>query len=131
MKSILRKLLVDSLKLFYRRDAKQLFGCGKAIDERAMVGCIYRYMWHLLSRHCETCLPIFDIDVEYDRMNSINGEEIKKHMVVMPECDECLDKGKCIDLIKENTSDGKDNYNFRPDIIVHKRGSNHGKKIIL
>ena len=35
------RVLIDGIKEFYRRDADMLLN-GKPIDERAMVGCIYR-----------------------------------------------------------------------------------------
>ena len=68
------QLLCDALKLFYENDAKALFNEpqknaddaaeGKRIvNERAMVGCMYRYMWCLIQQE-GNCIPVSDIDIE-------------------------------------------------------------------
>ena len=76
-------ILSEALKRFYVNDAKSLFGNNKQIDERAMVGCIYRYMWNILEQQKSLVGQICDIDIEYDRMNGCHGDEIKKHMSIV------------------------------------------------
>ena len=72
-----KNLLCNALQQFYKNDAKALFNKIRGntvvetkkemIDERAMVGCVYRYMWHLMQQ-ARDYFPVSDIDIEYDRM---------------------------------------------------------------
>ena len=112
-------LLVNALQQFYVRDAKALFR-DKVIDERAMVGCIYRYMW------CEIVRKNMDgeIDIEYDRMLESDGNTCHKCIDGMPaNCDGC--NLKCGNILFEKKNRKEDyEYNFRPDIIIHHRNKN-------
>ncbi len=126
MKNKYLELLSLAINRFYLNDAKSLFGANKQIDERAMVGCIYRYMWSILEQQKIEGVQMCDIDVdiEYDRMNGCQGEEIKKHInIVMEHCQKCTHKESCIELIKRYMKVDKKTYDFRPDIILHKRGA--------
>lgn len=116
-------ILSEAIKRFYVNDAKSLFGNNKQIDERAMVGCIYRYMWNILEQQKTLGGQICDIDIEYDRMNGCHGDEIKKHMsIVVEHCSKCMHKESCFELIKRYMKEDQKTYDFRPDIILHKRG---------
>lgn len=128
----LKGLLETALLIFYKCDAQALFGHNKDIDERAMVGCIYRYMWCAIQ-----CMPMheeIDIDIEYDRMSCGNAEGVKKQISVCgSKCAGCCHKGNCYDLIDKAINDhktNKDSYEFRPDIIVHKRNTNQNYMVI-
>lgn len=114
-------LLVDALKEFYVNDAKDMFE-NKMADERAMVGCIYRYMWNIIVRESMDC----DIDIEYDRMRGKDGDLCRKCIDGMPsncstmECDLRCD----VILFERKDRDEDYKYNFRPDIIIHHRNMN-------
>ena len=57
----LLSLLCKAIVFFYRRDAKSLWG-AKVVDERAMVGCIYRYVWE--KRKIVQACNTHDIDID-------------------------------------------------------------------
>ena len=118
------EILSEAIKRFYLNDAKSLFGENKQIDERAMVGCIYRYMWYMLEQQAIKDVKVCDIDVEYDRMEGTHGKEIRKHISIMDCCSLCKYKESCIEVIKKHMKENKNNYDFRPDIILHTRGIN-------
>ena len=116
------QVLIDGIKEFYRRDADMLFN-GKPIDERAMVGCIYRYMWCEIARKGINC----DIDIEYDRMRGRNGEFARKSIDLAKDCGTDSCRRHCLLLIAEKVEKRKTKknelYSIRPDIILHKRNS--------
>lgn len=114
------EILSEAIKRFYLNDAKSLFGKNKQIDERAMVGCIYRYMWYMLEQQAIKDVQLCDIDVEYDRMEGTHGKEIRKHISIMDCCSLCKYKESCVEVIKKHMKEN--NYDFRPDIILHARG---------
>ena len=124
------ELLVKALQEFYVKDAKDLFK-DKMVDERAMVGCIYRYMWCSLQRMKWDGIE-HDIDIEYDRMNNKDGDAIRKTILcINKHKDDCKHEyefcGKIIeDYNKKECNDCKDRQ-FRPDIIVHRRMSELGE----
>ena len=121
-------LLIDAIKLFYINDADSLFGADKNVDERAMVGCIYRYMWCKIVREGINC----DIDIEYDRMRGRNGGLVKKSIDLAQECGTENCRKECLKLIakragKRKGKSDKELYSIRPDIILHMRNSEPGK----
>ena len=125
------ELLCKALQMFYKNDAKALFK-SHAADERAMVGCIYRYAWCLMHDQRFSDLGP-DIDVEYDRMNSSEGDAVKK-TIEFGICKErkpgCPKQMICVDLIKKLCSKNNnqpEKYEFRPDIIIHRRHFNGSK----
>jgi len=143
------RLLECAIRLFYKYDASDLWGGVHAIDERAMVGCVYRYMYcFVMSGLCP--LECSDIDIEYDRMNGENGDEIRKCLGVLPSrCEQCFIVDDCMALIKkvrERQSKKRccgdvgmrdecnvcENacYRIRPDIIVHKRKSDRNGLVV-
>ena len=74
-------LLIGALVLFTRRDAGILFNEKKDVDERAMVGCVYRYMFCArLLNVLESTQP--DIDIEYD-VDTSSGYFDKSIMVLV------------------------------------------------
>lgn len=136
-------ILMRGVEKFYQKDAAQLFSLlgtekydnGKDIDERAMVGCIYRYM-HEALEFKKNRFP--HIDIEYNRMQRINGDEVDKLIVLCSGCENrdakkgdmsCYMYAKKLkNEIKGNTSN-KD-ISIRPDIIIHERNtSNNGLMI--
>lgn len=131
------KLLIFGIKKFYGQDAEALFGhgdCPMHIDERAMVGCIYRYMYQGLAKRC---VEFPHIDIEYNRMmklkEGMNEEEMGKEINPCSTCDKTDDRIDCIarkDAFKkwmEELKSKKDSKGIRPDIVVHERnGSNNG-----
>ena len=141
------QLLCDALQLFYKNDAKLLFNEpqenadytaekkeGKRIvNERAMVGCVYRYMWCLMQQ-AGSCVPVSDIDIEHDRMVKDDLEYYEKE--ISCECAQlqavgrCERYGECIKVIVDKIhadNNGDDSMSVairkavRPDIIVHNR----------
>lgn len=117
------QVLTDGIKEFYQRDADMLFR-GKPIDERAMVGCIYRYMWCQIEREGIDC----DIDIEYDRMRGRNGGFSRKSIDLAKECGTDSCRQHCLLLIakkvgKRKTKKENELYTIRPDIVLHKRNS--------
>lgn len=134
---VLIKLLIFGIKKFYKQDSEALFGHGKCpmhIDERAMVGCIYRYMHELLAKRC---VKFPHIDIEYNRMmklmEGMEDEEIKKEINPCNTCDKTDDKQDCVamkDIFQkwmEELKSKKDSKGIRPDIVVHERNeSNNG-----
>lgn len=131
------RLLIFGIKKFYKQDAEALFGhgdCPKHIDERAMVGCIYRYMY---QRHSKRCVRFPHVDIEYNRMmklmEGMEDAEIKKEIDPCDTCDKTDDKQDCIarkDVFQKwmkELKSKKDSKGIRPDIVVHERnGSNNG-----
>jgi len=129
-----QKLLINRLfsgiEEFYKRDAEQLFGHGKKkknIDERAMVGCIYRYMYETFPKICEN-FP--HIDIEYNRMLNLNKQEVEKALISCGKCkNREVQKGglSCVAYANElkkrlrDRNSDNDSIGIRPDIIVHKR----------
>ena len=124
------KMLSCGIEKFYKRDAEQLFGHGKKkknIDERAMVGCIYRYMYESFHNACER-FP--HIDIEYNRMLNLKKDEVEKSLISC-KCCKCVEKVKggmsCATYANElkkrlsGHDSVKDTIGVRPDIIVHKR----------
>lgn len=124
------ELLVKALQAFYVKDARDLFK-DKMVDERAMVGCVYRYMWHFLQEEEWRGIE-HDIDIEYDRMNNKDGEAIKKKIGFINNHQTVCEHGYefCGKIILEydtkECNECKDRQ-FRPDIIVHRRMSELGK----
>lgn len=119
------QILIYGIEEFYQYDARELF-CGKPIDERTMVGCIYRYMWHKIKSENIDC----DIDIEYDRMRGRNGEFVKKSIDLANQCGTDSCRQCCLLLIKNQTGKRKKRkdglFTIRPDIILHKRNSPSG-----
>ena len=129
-----RDLLCNALQLFYKNDADALFkeNDGKNVNECAMSGCVYRYMWCLMQQ--EDGFPVADIDIEYDRMVKNPQEYYEKELSCA-----CKSKdgdkqcyAKCCQIIinKIETSLAKEGKKknsdiirkaVRPDIIVHNR----------
>ena len=114
-------VLLSALKEFYAKDAESLFKY-KMVDERAMVGCIYRYMWCRMVRKNMDC----EIDIEYDRMRGSEGEACRKCIGGMPRnCDTKGCKLNCGNILFEWKDRKEDyEYNFRPDMIIHHRNKN-------
>lgn len=121
------KSLLAGLVAFTANDADDLFDDQKDVDERAMVGCIYRYMYLIMSiKLCDAGLP--DIDIEYDRMKGPNAKLCQKAVMSCTDrsCD--LEKRKvCEEFVSgQSDSSGKCKCcgrNVRPDMIIHKRNS--------
>lgn len=140
-------LLCRALQLFYENDATALFDqpqettksesprYGKIVNERAMVGCVYRYMWCMMQQQIFE-IPEFDIDIEYDRM--IKGESGYYEKEISYKCERvnCNRRSNCIKVIvgeiqkRENPSSPEGGLgaavdvvraSVRPDIIVHNR----------
>lgn len=148
------QLLCDALQLFYKNDAQALFNVihsGEVeedrrtadrserkkdiIDERAMVGCVYRYMWCLMNQAKDAELES-DIDIEYDRMVKDDLGYYEK--VISCECGKQHGEGRCQKYFECNyeiveklhevrPNDADENVSnvirkaVRPDIIVHNR----------
>ena len=126
-------LLIGALVLFTRCDAEALFNNkNKDVDERAMVGCVYRYMFcACLMNLLKATQP--DIDIEYDRMRVAGKGLVSKCFTP------CLDPKEmcksyqnkvCNDFIKNHGKlcDKCEQYEkrIRPDLIIHKRNSEPG-----
>ena len=125
-------LLIGDLVLFARNDAESLFDSKKDVDEKAMAGCVYRYMFcACLMKLFESTQP--DINIEYDRMR-VEGERlIPKHFVI---CEK--PKGICNEHQYESCRQFIENHGkfcekckqyekrIRPDLIIHKRNSDPG-----
>lgn len=122
------ELLMQALQEFYCKDAKDLFKDGM-VDERAMVGCIYRYMWRSLQSMKWDGIE-HDIDIEYDR---ITEDDLGDHRKRIVNCnDSCCDKfNDCMKRLETEMSSPKCVTNlanseerlYRPDILIHNRNS--------
>ena len=120
--------LIAAIWRFYKNDVRSLFGV-EVVDERAMVGCIYRYVW---NEHKARAWSVQDIDIEYNRMKddelvdkqkSIRGIVLEK-CIRMEKCDQLRNFAiKLATEMKSITSDGLLRI-FRPDLIIHNRGNN-------
>lgn len=146
-----KRLLFHALQLFYRNDASALFGKSKIrkeergkekiVNERAMVGCVYRYMWCLMQQKTYNGIES-DIDIEYDRMIKDDLGYYEKEVPYKCSKKDCEKKDKCIHEIIAGIQRRrkKDVSNIemcdiiktavRPDVIVHNRNqsgqSNNG-----
>lgn len=130
---VLIKLLIFGIKKFYKQDSEALFGhedCPRHVDERAMVGCIYRYMYQGLAKRC---FKFPHIDIEYNRMLGLKEEEIEKAIAPCGSCDRIGNKLDCIVELEvfqrwmADLKSKKDSKGIRPDIVVHERNeSNNG-----
>ena len=125
-------LLWKSIQRFYQEDAPLLFG-SKIVDERALVGCVYRYMWCALKPLKST----FDIDIEYDRVTDEEegSDEESRHVNRVKridsaavnqcrhlKCDKIDVCANCLIKKMNKKIARKDYLGLRPDIIVHRRG---------
>jgi hypothetical protein len=134
--------LIGVLKIgieeFYNNDAESLFSQeianGKDIDERAMVGCIYRYMYANLNN---VCYP--HIDIEYNRMQRLNKDEVDKSISLCSNCRNeemkkggitCYEYAKTVREVMENVASNEDEISMRPDIIIHRRNSGDNGLIV-
>ena len=125
-------LLIGALVLFTRNDAEDLFNEKKDVDERSMVGCVYRYMYcaHIMNL-CGSTQP--DIDIEYDRMR-IDGERFgsKTFSLCYSPKVTCVEEQriKCNELIGRgkwcSECDNPCEKYVRPDLIIHTRNSDLG-----
>ena len=151
-----KQLLCKALQLFYVNDAEALFnepqehaGGGeggedekKMVNERAMAGCVYRYMWCLMQQMVDS-VSVSDIDIEYDRMVKDGLLYYQKELFC--ECGKANEKGqckihaKCFQVIYNeiqrkrkangNVNDGRAvsanviRKAIRPDIILHNRNA--------
>ena len=131
-----KELLKDALNRFYKEDAKELFDANP-VDERAMVGCIARYVWcGRQSDRYKTLLP--HVDVEYNKKHTPNDGALVKAFELVSGCKGACRKSRykyCGNLIQSRINDrcrysssccavdcSKHLYRFRPDLIVHTRG---------
>ena len=132
-------LLVEALKLFYKNDADELFK-GDPVDERAMVGCIARYVWRVKQGEKFKDLNTH-VDVEYNKMYQPNIGVWVKAFEQVADCmhaeeggKKCLRYEKCGQMIQARINEKcnysfecrdvdctKHFYRFRPDLIVHER----------
>ena len=126
------EILINALQKFYSFDAKQLFDEEKTIDERAMVGCVYRYMWCQLQQIGDS---IVDIDIEYNRKPSdYNGKDREKGIVLCEaeqQTNRCPHLKSCREILRKEMLAKKketDRLSFRPDIIIHVR--NHSQNFM-
>lgn len=132
-------LLCEAISLFYRKDANKLFAYD--VDEWAMVGCVYRYMWCLMQS--SRAMKSFDIDVEYNRMahpqqqgddaSKSKGKRLDKIKAITrnavekwQESEETMSERYVCAILRRMEEKTYDNssLNLRPDIIVHRRGQN-------
>lgn len=131
-------LLVEALTLFYIHDAGDLWTSRKA-DERAMVGCIDRHAWCCHKRpEYSSLLP--HIDIEYDKMAKFGESGIVRKAfersidcLTFFKCKRYKSCGKIIrnKMCKEDHAVGRkykscvfrEQYYFRPDMIIHKRNT--------
>lgn len=120
-------LLIFGIKKFYKQDSEALFGHGDSprhIDERAMVGCIYRYMYQGLAKRC---VNFSHIDIEYNRMLGLKTDGIEKAIVPCEKCKRegassvCIAKDGVFQQWLTDLKSQKDYKGIRPDIIVHNR----------
>ena len=130
------ELLVFGLKKFYKIDAEALFGHGEKpmhINEQAMVGCVYRYMY---GKRNAAVLSFPHIDIEYNRMLGLYEDEIEK---AMHRCDKCKVADRQFECIAAkdvylkwmaDLKSKKDHKGIRPDIIVHERNKPNNGLII-
>lgn len=133
---VLIDILVFGLKKFYKTDAEALFGHGEDpihINEQAMVGCVYRYMYGKLN----TAVSSFPhIDIEYNRMLGMYEDEIEKAIHRCGKCKVPNRQFECIameDVYLKWIADlksKKDYKGIRPDIIVHERNKPNNGFII-
>ncbi|MCR4827488.1 MAG: hypothetical protein K5882_11155 [Bacteroidales bacterium] len=153
------ELLCEALQMFYKNDAKALFrpddsAESKVVNEQAMAGCIYRYVWCLRHQSCYAELEP-DVDTEYDRMKSKDGNTmfdlkvkyVQKKIYPCPNSESCCCSKECWETIcnydndsdKKAAKDNAQNVNdategldvsakpFRPDLIIHERNSAPGR----
>lgn len=131
-------LLADALQRFYEDDAEELLK-DNPVDERSMIGCIARYMWCRNRRgRFEELMP--DVDVEFNKLSLTRNEVEDKGFYVAMECKEgCKYKegcGKMIEAhftkVKKGEAESFDGRlgRFRPDVIVHRRGSSQNGMIV-
>ena len=140
-------LLCRALQLFYKNDARVLFdkpqkaikskatGNEKIVNERAMVGCVYRYMWCMMQQKIFE-IPEFDIDIEYERMIKDESGYYEKEIFCKCESVNCSGRSNCIQVIVDEIQRRRNSGNsegecgtaatviraaVRPDIIVHNR----------
>ena len=131
------ELLCEALQMFYKNDAEALFFDAMPIGERAMVGCVYRYLWALrYSPRYDKLEP--DVDIEYDRMQKqAQNDTSYLRKVLDCSCTECLNYSSgCWNEIKKripkhNCTCGKRLKNFIPDLIIHKRNVREGKNGLI
>ena len=119
------KILINALQRFYSIDAKHFFVEEKTIDERTMVGCVYRYMWCQLEQIADS---IADIDIEYNRKPSdYEGKDREKGIVLCEaaqQSNRCPHSKSCREILRKEMLAKKketDKLSFRPDIIIHVR----------
>ena len=119
------KILINALQMFYSLDAKKLFDEEKTIDERAMVGCVYRYMWCQLQQRGDSMV---DIDIEYNRKSDdYEGKDREKGIVLCEaeqQSNRCPHSESCREILRKEMLAKKkeaDKISFRPDIIIHVR----------
>ncbi len=123
----LASLLCGAIQRFYQKDADSLWR-AKVINERAMVGCVYRYMWEKTCHLAHNAIK--DIDIEYDRMCDDAFLETQKAILAVSvnQCrnqKECSKKGECTEKLAnriELKTDDNARLLFRPDLIFHNRG---------
>jgi len=120
-------LLIGALVLFARNDAESLFDSKKDVDEKAMAGCVYRYMF------CACLMKLFEstqpnIDIEYDRMRVVGKGLVSKYFTRCLEPKESCKSRQhkaCNDFIKNHgkVCDKCAQYEkrIRPDLIIHER----------
>lgn len=122
------RLLINAIRQFYKKDARELF-LDKPIDERAISGCISKYLWSAISLLDQS----LSVDIEYDKMH-LEEDIVRKCIYICSfECRECVYYSRCAKLFKKKT-ETQDNfkYYFRPDIIIHRRNQNErGDNIII
>ena len=119
-------LLCEAIQRFYQKDAESLWK-AKVINERAMVGCVYRYMWEAACHLAHNVIK--DIDIEYDRMSDDAFLETQKAILAISvnQCrnqKECSEKSECTERLAkriELKTDDKARLLLRPDLIFHNR----------
>ena len=139
MKDLCIEVLARALCWFYAADAKSLLN-DDSVDERAIVGCIARYAWLIRQERKYLNLPQ-DVDIEYNKMHVNEDDPIDKVFVINEDCERnehrCFEYcGKVIKARIEESQkkpikcdvNGKKKWkcHFRPDLIIHKRGSSAG-----
>lgn len=124
------QLLIGALVMFSRNDAVELFNSQKDVNERAMAGCVYRYMYcaHILN-FCKATYP--NIDIEYDRIK-IDQENFGPKVLSLCQNNSCEEelKKKCTQFIyrkKRCCLCGNCDKRVIPDLIIYKRNSDLGK----
>ena len=128
------QVLLYGLVKFYAHDATELFE-GYAVDERAMVGCIYRYMYCAMEKGlCVENYP--DIDSEYNRMMLEYERWVEKSMrpCEQPDCPHAKECYWLVEKERKRLSKCKDKCEdacvFRPDIILHRRNTQQNGLIV-